>query len=367
MTYTIYLRDANRNRIAQLDDFSELEMVLRYNAVSTWLLEVPAGGDASNLLAVGPPAGIIVERDGITILSGPVRQRERIWGLKTDRITIAGVDDTWWLGTRLALQTALGGGLYQEYDTRTDIAETVMRQFVDVNAGASASAARQVPGLSAGTSYSLGPTVTGRARFTNLLELMQYLGNLAGLGFRVAQSDTSLLFTVYAPVDRSTTVRFAPDLGNLSAYEWAEGAPVLNYVFVAGQGEGAARLIVERQDPASIARFGRIEYFRDARDVATAGELEQRGDESIANNASTSELRITPVDTDLVSYGRDYVLGDTVTVTVDGVDVADQVKQVTIRLSGDGEELAWAGALTTLPAAASNRQLQSRLSQLERV
>jgi hypothetical protein len=366
-TYTVYLRDANRNRIAQIDDFDDLEVVLRYNDVSSWVLEVPAGGDASTFLTAQPVAGIAIYRDDTLLLSGPVKRRERRWDEKSDSIVISGVDDTAWLGSRLALQPALGGGYYEEYATITGPAETVMRQFVDQNGGASSATNRLVPGLTSGTDYAKGATVTGRSRFGNLLEIEQYLGMLSGLGFWVYQSGTSLVFDVYQPVDRRTTVRFSPELGNLGAYEWTEGAPEVNYVYVAGQGEGTARLVIERQDSTSIAAFGRYEQFRDARDVATTSELEQRGDELITDKGSTSTLAITPIDSGLTAYGRDYRLGDIVTVTVDDVDVVDRVREVHIRLRGDsGEQLEWRGQVTELPAAAANRRLRSRLALIER-
>lgn len=367
MTYRIYLRDKDRNRIAEIEDWTSLELVLRFNNTSAWVLDVPAGSDASNLLTATPVAGIIVERNNVTLLSGPVRQRERTWNEQTDTVVISGVDDTWFLLSRLATPPTIATNYYQEYDVRIGAAETVMQQYVYYNLGGGAGPARQIPGITLALDYGRGGTVYGRARFSTVLEVLQELATIARLGFRVVQVGTSLEFQVYQPADRSATARFGQELGNLSGYEFYEKSPEASLVYVAGQGEGASRVIIERQSPGAIAQFGRIEVFRDARDAETMPELEQRGDQELDERAATSELRISPIDTDLVSFGSDYFLGDTVTLTVDDVPVTDVVREVVIRLTAErGEELRWNGRVTELPQQASLRRLRSRLSRIER-
>jgi hypothetical protein len=334
MGYKIYVRDAYLNRVAEVDDFKFLDMVLRFNSPSSWALDLPTDSFAAREL-IKPKAGIIVVRDGQTILSGMVTNRKRKWDSSGDITTVTGVDDTIWLARRLAYPVPNGPPYSaSEYDVRTGAAETVMRQYVDYNAGANARSERRVPGLVLAADQGRGKTVTGRARFHVLLEILQSLALAGGdLGFRIVQVGKNLEFQVYEPSDKTKTAIFSPLLGNLREFEYSSDDAEANYVIVGGQGEGTARTFVERGDSASITKYGRIESFLDRRDTTDSTELNQAIDEELAQKAEQMSLSISPIDTEQLQFGRDYGLGDKVSVVITHPNEIVEVEEINYFIS----------------------------------
>lgn len=335
--WALYVRDATGARVAQLDTWTAATLVLRYNAVGDWSLKAPTSAAAT--LLNEPQYGIEFVRDGDVVLSGPVTSRSRRFDATFDGYDFAGKDDAVWLTRRLASpQPATSSPPYNSsaYDVRTGTASTVLREYVTVNAGPGAVVDRVVSGLTIGTDPSAGGTVTGRARWQVLLDLLVELATAAGLGFRVRD----LTFEVYQPVDRSDAVKFSVPLGNLAAFTYTEAAPTLNYVFVAGGGEGTARTIREASDSGSVTAWGRIEALQDRRDTTDTTELDQAATSTLAENATKTGFSLTPIETASIRYLDSYDLGDQVTVIVDGVAIVDVVREVVINLTDtDGEKV----------------------------
>lgn len=339
MTHSvIYTRDAALRRTGQVEDFASLTMPLRFNRVSGWALTLAGGTKDARLLAEAQ--GIEVVRDGRTLLSGPITSPRRTLSERREVATIGGSDDTVWLARRLALPVP-GGPPYTaaQYDDKSGAVETVLRYYVDRNLGPAATAARRLTYLTLPADQGRGATVRGRARFHQMLELLQGLALAAGnIGFRIVQVGQELEFQVYVPADRTRTAIFSVELGNLAGYDYAITAPGANYAYVGGQGEGTTRAFVEGGDQASIDEWGRVETFRDRRDSELIADLEQTRTEALVEGAATSALSMTPVQTDAVRFGRDYGLGDVVTVTVDGEQITDVVREVTLTMRPDGAE-----------------------------
>lgn len=369
----IFTRDRALRRTGQVEDFDSLRMPLRFNRTSTWVLELDAASDAVPLL--GRTDGLIVERDGATLLSGPVVTPERTLQGGEEKVTVTGVDDSEWLERRRALPVPSGPPYTAaEYDDTTGPAETVLRYFVDRNLGPAATAARRLTYLTLPPDLGRGTTVRGRARFHTLLELLQPLALTGGdLGFRIAQVGAGLEFQVWAPVDRTATAVFSEELGNLAGYTYRESAPLANYVIVGGQGEGTARAFVEGGTQADIDIYGRIEAFRDRRDAPDTATLEQARAEALAESVPQTALSISPIDTEAVAFGRDYTLGDRVTVVIDGVPIRDVVREVVLTLTASGGEtvtpvVGTPGAASphALALFANQERLARRISPIER-
>lgn len=313
MMYKIYVRDRNLSRVAEITDFLSLELLPKFNDVGAWALVLPTDTKATSEL-IKPQAGIIVVRDGVTIFSGPVTKRSRNWNNTQDETTVSGTDDNIKL-LNLAYPVPSGDFTLNAYDVRTGNAEAIMKQYTDANLGATARSERRV--LTTESNQGLGGLVTGRGRFHTLLELFRSLALIGGgLGFRVVQVGTALEFQVYQPVDKTRTAFFSPLLGNLADFEYSVQAPEANYIIIGGGGEGAARIIKERGDSESIAKYGRIETFIDQRDMTDISELEQTLTEELAEKGEKTSLSITPIDTPQLTFGRDYNLGDKVSVVI---------------------------------------------------
>lgn len=343
--YTIRVRDSSLAWQAEVDDFLELTLTLRFNDVGTWRLIVPVDSAAVGYLTAG--AGIIVQRNGDPIFSGPIAALERRWSKDEDVLDASGPDDTVWLARRVtspdpSLSGPDGSHHYNThgYDTRTGVAETIMRQYVNLNAGPGAVVARRVSGLTLAPDEARGTSVTGNERWGTLLDALRSLAQAGGgLGFRILQIGSALQFGVYAPADRTASAVFSKERGNLQTFRYRQAAPSGNYIYELGGGDLTARTIVEGSDSASVTAWGRIEATQDRRDTTDTAVLVQAATDTLAASAGSTSLSLTPIDTDSLAFWTDYTLGDQVTVVVDGTPVSDVLRELAITLQGTGTEV----------------------------
>ena len=242
------------------------------------------------------------------------------------------MDDTVWLWRRIcfpeapALTTATDA-----YWNSTGAAESVIRALVAANLGETADVSRRLASLLTVPDYGAGTSVTANVRFDVLGDACAALAAVGGdLGVRVVQDGTSLMLECPEPRDLTASVVFSEELENIRSWSLVESAPTATFCLVAGQGEGIARTFVSRVDTSAESTWGRLEVFRDARDTTVAGELQQRGDETLQGSAAVEIVGAVPVDTDGFQYGRDWQLGDMVTFAVGGRTVTQTVRETSI-------------------------------------
>lgn len=295
--------------------WTDLDCTLAVSDVSTWRLRLPRGG---RIDTIARRAGTRWEfhRDGALFLSGIATARKVVVDESNDYMELRGVDDTVYLRDRVVHpEPASTTPPYNSssHDVRTGVASTVMRGYVDANVGPSAVAPRRK--LTLASDPAVGNTVDARGRWANtLLAYLQGLADLGGVVFRVVD----LEFDVWAPADKTETVRFSFGAGNISGYQLEDRAPVRTYVYVLGGGEGTSRTVVERQNQTAIAAERRIESTVDRRDTTDASTLASAGDEVLAEAAASLDVQIEAIENgDTTLWGSGYDLGDTVNATTD--------------------------------------------------
>lgn len=312
--YEIFIRDNNLQRIGQVTDYTKLDILPRFNAVGSFVLDLPTDSFAAREL-IKPKYGIIVKKNGETLLSGTVTSRNRNFSGSGDTISLVGKDDNYYLAGRVIYPEPSGNFGLQAYDVRTGKAEAIMKQYVSFNVGPDALSERRK--LTIEVDKGLGATVTGRGRFHNLLDFLASLAlSGGGLGFRVVQVNDSLEFQVYQPSDKTKTAFFSPLLRNLASFTYNHTNPTANFIIVGGGGEGAERILLSRSDNDSIAEFERWESFKDQRDTSEIEELNQSLDEELVNGIEQNTFAFVPIDTPQVSFGTHYGLGDKVSIVI---------------------------------------------------
>jgi hypothetical protein len=319
--------------------FVKLAVKLRLNDVSTWTIEL-ASDDSATALLRNPDYGVRIDRDAVTVLSGPAVQPQTIFNTDAAITTVTGVDDTVVLRDALARpQPATAAPPYATaaYDVRTGVASSVLFGYVDANIGPSAPANFRASRLTLGTDPVEGASVSGNARWENLLTLLQPLALTGGVGFRVMAVGLAKQFQVWSPTERSLGITFSPELGNLGSYTFTQTRPTTNYIVCAGGGEGTDRVIREGQDAGSVATWGRVELFRDRRDTTDTALMDQTIAEELTKGAAVSSVSATLLDLPGRKWGTDYFLGDTVTVLIADVPIVETVQQVSIDVDQDGE------------------------------
>lgn len=341
---TLHVRDANLQRVCALDDFTKATLIPRYNDVGAWLVEgIPLASRAGQALV--PGAGIVAMQGDTVLLSGPLLFPEITWDDNGYLLNASGSDDMVAVFGRLTFPDPAAypnaSGLWSVYsdDRGPDPAETVMKEYVDANAGPGALSARRWAGLTIAADTGLGSTVSFSARNWNLGELLSQLAIAGGgLRFNVVQVGGALEFDVTVPADLSATARFSPSLGNLAGLKYGKKMATTNWVLVGGGGDGVARVFVTTNNVASITEWGMVlEGFKDQRQTIVVDELLAAGEEELATNGDQTGIELQPLDTAAVSFGEDYTVGDQVTVMVDGVPVVEVVREARIELADDAQ------------------------------
>jgi hypothetical protein len=365
-SWELYVTDRTGTRQAAVDPYEKAEIIGRVNDVSTWQLTLPTATEAGQIFSVDTFARLEIVLDAEVWRSGPVSHLERTVDIDGDHLQISGVDDTVWLQRRNAHPqpgTAAPPYSSSAYDVRTGAMSTVLAELVSRNAGPAATTSRRVPGLVVPPPAPVGPTTTVAARWQNLLTLMQDTARPAGLIFDIRE----LAFEAYEATDRGAI--FSAGLETLAAWKMTTEAPKANFVAVAGQGEGTARLIREMADTTSWNTWGLAESFQDRRDTADIAELDKSAAEALAAGVTPVTVVFTPLDTEAQAFGRDWALGDLVTVKAGGLTVHDQVREVHVTLDTAGATVipsvgAPAGDLALFRSLAG---LDRRVRQLERI
>lgn len=373
MAWTIFARHPLLLRHGEVD-YTSLEAVVRFNAVGSWVMTLDGRSPLVEQMVL-PGWGIEVVNDsGLTVLSGPVDKVVRERDERSNKVTFYGSDDNTYLAERqVHPEPATAAPPYgtNEHDVRTGTCSTVLRAYVNANLGPGALGPRKVTGLGLDPDPLVGSTITGRGRWQNMLEFLQGLAlEGGGLGFRVKQVSNALKFQVYQPVDRSATVQFSVDKGNLASYSYSAARSSANYIYVGGGGEGTARTIQEGQDSAEIVRWRRIEVFADRRDTTDAGELSQEISKRLEEGQGETSVSVIPIDLPGSAYLEDYDLGDTVSAVVDST-VTDIIREVRVTLTPDGPQkvqpaIGTPGYRDVLRLFRSIQRLGSRVANLER-
>jgi len=380
----VEVRDANYNRVGQITSqyLVGFTAVLRYNAISTWSLSIPSDHPLQPSLTT-PGAGIIVTLLGQTLFSGPVTWIQTIQTIEIpEGVTqVTGLDDSVLLRDRLAYPTPTTADVTLQtsaYDVRTGAAETVMKAYVNYNMGSLAPSARKIAVLDTELDYGRGSTVKGSARFDVLYELLQQMADASttAIGFDIVQSGTRLKFQCYAPTDRSKTVRLDIYNNRVTETTYSLAQPKTTRAIVGGSGDAAARVFLERSSTTSLAAetsWGRrIETFVDSRDTSDSTALATAGDSVLGTDGKAQiTANVKPTDDSTMLFGKDWYLGDTVTVVVGSYELAAVVTEMGISIDEDGIRLY--GTVGEPKTNTYERQilavqeaLQSRLNNLEK-
>jgi len=346
---TVEVRSLALGRLGQVDleYITDLKLIKRFCNVGAWTMSLPVGFSMGDELAK-PGRGITVTGPNGFRFSGPMISAIHVQDTDDPMGTwqYTGADDNIYLADSLAFPEPSNPDVETQsasHDVRTGLAEDVLRGYVDANIGSSAPSERQalVPFALGTYAGGLGAVVTGRARFPQLGQLLSDVASAGGVGFDMVQVGNEIQFVVYEPQDRSGEIRMDIDNDLLDKVEYGLGAPGGTRFVVAGQGQGVERRIIQVTDALAAAAeelWGRrVEVFKDRRDTDDDNELVQEGTEGVQTNGRTiTSLAVTPADDTTMVYGKDWFLGDIVTVVVGGQELQTIVTEAIISISEDG-------------------------------
>lgn len=372
MGYRIEVRDRNLKRIGEIDTWIQLDIVVRYCDQGSWKLLVRDGTDQAELLQRG--GGVAIYQDGVEkpIITGQIEDFQKYFTVEQHSsmgsLFVGGSCDNKLAYSRLAFVDP-SKTVAQQYsspvDVRTVAAPTGEAIWYELEhaLGASALADRRVPGVNIGSMPSFGSTTNDTLRYDVIGEKLAEWCEAKEVGYRFLYNPNTQLIDldIFQPQDKSKEIRFSTDLGNLREFIWTLSAPKVTRVVVACQGEGKGRYLYQKIDHDAEEEWGVVlEAFVDRRDLPIVTDpatgnpvkasldvsdeefnsaleaVEQAADTALKEGEKKGNFQIYPIDTDQVKFGRDYFVGDIVTVAVDGTEYVDMVREVNITVDDGG-------------------------------
>lgn len=223
---------------------------------------------------------------------------------------------------------------HTSHDNKAAPAESVMKHYVNGNVINPVNVKRKIPQLLLAPDQARGPHVNWQSRFKNVAEEMVEISLVSGIGWgaRVDYELRKWLFDVSEGRDLTVNqdvhspVIFSPQFDNVKNMHFVDSD--LNYrntAYVAGQGEGVERRVVELGEASGLARK---ELFVDARDVPEetdddepiprpvheiVADLINRGEQKLAEMIQETFLESQIMTHSSYKYEKDWDLGDIVT------------------------------------------------------
>jgi hypothetical protein len=239
------------------------------------------------------------------------------------------------------------------YSTKSGAAETVMQAYILEQAGASASAARQVPSLSISTDLGRGTNIGWRLRLENLLEKMRDTAYIGQIDFRLYLDETATI--VFETDNIGTDKSRQTNANGFQLFSVPRGTVyqprltrdyrgVKNIGLVLGPGQGENRRIYDIGYPDAVATpFSRAEMVIDASSSDPGSSLQAitEGYARLYENQPKISYQFEVIQTANSVYDVDWFLGDTVT-TYDpdsGAEFHPRIIQITVEVNEDSESI----------------------------
>lgn len=250
------------------------------------------------------------------------------------------------------LKSLAGRRIIWQQTNLDGLLEVEVRRLLNENLINPSNPARRIPGIILAELKGYKDVIRQQVTGTNLLDYMVDLFKSFGIGWDIyVNSDGKMVVYMYKGIDRSIEqdtyphVEFSPENENLLNSDYALSyEKYKNVALVAGEGEGKNRKCASVGTAAGLNRY---ELYVDQRDASTNnGEiseseymeiLKESGVEKLATYTPDERLdgEIEPYG--MYVYGRDYTLGDYVSVIGPyGATTKSQVLSVIESYSDEG-------------------------------
>lgn len=256
----------------------------------------------------------------------------------------------------------LGNRVISETVTLSGNLEAAMRAIVTQFAICPSNPDRTIAHLRLGRLNGLSQTVSAQVTGENLSDELYELGNTEGISHRLRYDylTNDLVFEVWAGKDRrdsqteNSWAIFSNSFYNIKGTVYnRDTSSYKNFAYVAGEGEGSDRVIVE-VDLRADRTEERREIYVDARDIQSEDDdgniytvaeykalLVQRGKEKLAEYQKVETVTNSVDSKANLEYGQDYDLGDYCTYvnTEIGIETEQRITEIMETYEGSTTEL----------------------------
>jgi len=221
-------------------------------------------------------------------------------------------------------------------------AETVIKEFVAENLGASAGPPRIIDGrcpwLEIEATEGRGNDWFGQAAYVNLHDTIKDIALASNIGFTIVRPEPKVFwFQIVNSLER--THLFREDLNTLLTFDLTEEAANVTAAVALGAEIGSTRPTVQVVDAAaSISPWNLSESAVDV-NLDTYNELLSAAQTEIARGKATQDLTLKINPRTPAIYGVNYNLGDILNVDIRGRSIQQRLSAVDIQVSAGREEI----------------------------
>jgi hypothetical protein len=370
--------------------FVNINANLYYNSVGSWTIVVPYTDGLWNQILAGD-FFVSIHWRGLFTFGGKCEQPGYVDSIPGSAgtaqsghngpfITLTGADYLALLANRIAYPNptvAWASQTAASTDAVSNMAlESAIKHYVSRNAGSAAISARQISLMDIATDQARGANVSYTVKFgtsvdLNLMDIIRGLIGQSGskLGVSITRNAPAhrLTFDVYIPRDLSKKAWFSESLGNLASVQFYITDPTCTDALVQGSGTN----FITKNVTTGKTAWNIVEEFVDSSTETDVNILNTTAQTTINDGAAGPTITATAVDTPYLTYGRDYGLGDIVSVEVrPGAVWTDMISGVT--LTADPSQSPQISAVPTIGNSANattndQRILGQNLSRLRRL
>jgi hypothetical protein len=321
--------------------YSSLEFEPRFNDTGPWQITVPWDDKAK---ALSTEHIVTVDWRGRRVFTGVVVSKEKTTDDGQKMLSLSGLDALAYIGYSIAWPQPSSGIAQQVlWDPNAappirTAADAAVLQVIRDNL-----LTRRSQNVNVVGNQGIGPVLSVRPAFDNLLELALRKANRGGFGIRVVMSSgavalndvdsTTALLTVdvYQPADKSVRILFDDSDGSAADWTLTRTAPTASNVVVSGV-RGKYRRVGRNATGWNPTR----EQFVQGPASYDDTELDQAADEALDAGEPTVNAKITAAETGRQQAFRDFNVGDTATAKLGGDTVVDVITAISVKVDSDG-------------------------------
>ncbi len=325
----IHVLDQSFNLLGVVDDFISVIWRPAYYEVGDFELYINATSEAVQLLQKNR---YLVRDTDVTVDEAGNITYNNVMIIKNFTLSTSEEDGDYLTYTGRELKYLLHQRIVWKQTRMSSKVEYGIRRLVTENAIAPTDSKRIIPnlvlGAEAGLTKSMEKQVTGKA----LDEAIADICATYGYGWEIFIYNSTLVFIVYEGVNRSYSqseqpyVVFSDEFDNILNSEYQlQTEQYANTTLIGGEGEGTERIYTCVGD--EFSGLERYETFTDASGISQNKEsedeipleeyqllLQEAGSENLAALAITEGFSGEVLSDFTFKYGRDFFIGDTVTV-----------------------------------------------------
>lgn len=243
------------------------------------------------------------------------------------------------------------------YTSKSGATETVIKEYVDENVGPSATSPPRdrsgvMPGLTIQANSATGNTWSGARANKNLLDVCKELAEFGPGDYMIVGTGAATFEFQWADQYWGSDKRLGNTAGNppvVFAAEYGTATNIryiynrlneVNTVDVLGVGKAGDRVVVtQTSGTESDSPWNTRSVAREQNNEWNTTILQDKADETLNRQRAKRVFRFDALQTQGLRYGRDWDMGDLVTLVYRGQQVDQKIIGVRVTLDSDGKEV----------------------------